>query len=100
MEILKESRSVKQKKKEWQIQACICHSQLVTMLLLGLPHRWPTINARNHGAEVVVLSLGHFTGLGVGHVPKRPRDSVCRRVPKRPTDSARRRDTKRRTIMI
>jgi hypothetical protein len=36
-EIMKESRGAKQKKRGWQIQACICHPQLVTMLLQGPP---------------------------------------------------------------
>jgi hypothetical protein len=40
---------------------------------------------RNSGAAMTVLNVGHFAGSGVGNVPERHVDSVCRRAPKRHT---------------
>ena len=51
--------------------------------------------AGNSGAEVMVLNVGHFAGLGVVCVPKRHADSARRRVPKRPTGPDVREDVER-----
>ena len=46
-----------------------------------LQNRRPTI--RNSGAEMPVLSVGRFTGLGVGHCPETPQKFAREHVPKR-----------------
>ena len=51
--------------------------------------------AGNSGAEVMMLNVGHFAGLGVGRVPKRHADSARGRVPKRPTRPDVREDVER-----
>jgi hypothetical protein len=38
----------------------------------------------NYRAEMTLLNVGQFAGLGMGHVPKRPTICMCRYVPKRP----------------
>jgi hypothetical protein len=54
--------------------------------------------ASNSGAEVMMLNLGRFAGLGMGYVPKRHADSARRRVPKRPTGPDVREDVERERL--
>ena len=56
--------------------------------------------ASNSDAEVMMLNLGRFAGLGVGHVPKRHADSARGRVPKRPTASDVREDVERQHLAL
>jgi hypothetical protein len=49
------------------------------------PGLWRTDMKRNYRAEDDGVECRAFRSLGVGHVPKRHVDSVCRRAPKRHT---------------
>jgi hypothetical protein len=58
---------------------------LVVRVLLALPSVLPiAVCECNRRAEMTVLNVGRFAGLGVVDAPKRPIVCKCRYVPKHP----------------